>query len=164
MPNWTRRLAISAMTAWAGLVGACADPPHPTAFQQSADGMTAYFGVVPSELLGFHAPEHPESAMHGSPKKSDFHLVVALYDDASGARIEDAVLVEAVIRGESHRASRRIRLEPMPIENSVTYGGYAALTPIDRYHVSIEIQRPVSDRKTKMKFLFDGRDLPRGDI
>ena len=34
-------------------------------YTRSADGLTAYLGVMPAEIVKGHPPGHPEQAMHG---------------------------------------------------------------------------------------------------
>jgi hypothetical protein len=118
--------------------------------------VTGYLGVVPSAVV---RAEHSESALHPSAPTGDAHLIVALFDAGTGARIQDAA-VEAVVRGERHRALRRIRLEPMRINDTVTYGGFVSFARNDRYHVNVIARRPGSE-ETQLQFVIDARALPR---
>lgn len=162
MNSLTRRAATLAALAAASLLVACVDSSHQPTSVQSRDGMSAYLGVVPAAVVLAHAPDHPERSMHGSPSANDAHLVVAIYDDATGTRIEDAA-IKATIRGERHGAGSHLRLEAMRIEGSVTYGGFVSLPANDRYHVDLSIQRGADGRETQMRFLFDAASLARAD-
>lgn len=162
MNSWIRRAAALAAVAVTSLLSACVDSSHQPTSVESRDGMSAYLGVVPVAVVLAHAPEHPERSMHASPSANDAHLVVAIYDDATGARIEDAT-IKATIRGERHGAGRHLRLEAMRIEDSVTYGGFVSLPVNDRYHVDLSIQRGAHGRETQMRFLFDAAALARAD-
>lgn len=134
--------------------------PHETMFVQTADGVTAYLGVAPSALIAAHAPSHAERRMHAGLGTGNAHVMVALFDADTGARIEDAA-VEATLRGERHRAARRLRLEPMRIDGALAYGGFTTLGR-DRYHLSIEARRP--DRPAaRLAFVYDAAALPLPD-
>lgn len=140
------------------LLIACGNPSHQPSFVQSRDGMTAYLGVVPRAVIVEHAPGHPERSMHAAEHVGDAHLTVAIYDNASGLPVEDA-LVDAVIRSDHPAAGYSLRLEPMRIENFVTYGGFVSLAPEDRYHVDLSIRRSTNGRATRLTFLFDAASI-----
>ena len=152
----TRRILLAVIAAGAG-AAACSQPSHLPSTVATSEGVTAYLGIVPSALV---RAEHPERVLHPSAPFGEAHIVVALYDAQSGQRIENAS-VEAVMRGERHRGARRIRLEPMRIENTITYGGFVSLARNDRYHVDIAVSLQGSERPIEMQFLFDVRSLPR---
>ncbi len=148
---------VGALSALA--LSACA-PPHETAFVQTADGVTGYLGIAPSAITAAHAPEHVERRMHVAMPTGNAHVMIALFDADTGARIEDAA-VEATLRGERHGGGHSLRLEPMRIEGALTYGGFANLTR-DRYHLSIEARR--QDRQTaRLNFSYDAAALPMPD-
>ncbi|MBY0563877.1 MAG: hypothetical protein K2P58_06795 [Hyphomonadaceae bacterium] len=129
-------------------------------FVQTADGVTAYLGVTSSALIAAHAPDHAERRMHAGRGTGNAHVMVALFDAETGARIEDAA-VDASLRGERHRGSRQLRLEPMRIENVVTYGAFTTLGR-DRYHLTIKARRP--DRPpARLTFVYDAAALPLPD-
>ena len=93
--------------------------------------------------------------MHGGvPHGADmYHLVVALFDRNSGARVEDAE-VSAVVSGLGHVGTSRTRLEPMSIASTVTYGGFVQMPPRDRYTINLEIRRPGATAPVKADFMF----------
>jgi hypothetical protein len=65
--------------------------------------------------------------MHGgAPSRHSEHIVVALFEDPSGIRIEDAT-VTATITGLGGLDPATIALEPMPIAGVVTYAGSSPL-------------------------------------
>lgn len=154
-----RRAFLAALVLLA--LGACTPArPHETMFVQTADGITAYLGVTPSALIAAHAPDHAERRMHAGLGIGNAHVMVALFDAETGERIEDAA-VEATLRGERHRGSRRMWLEPMRIEGALAYGGFTAMAR-DRYHLSIEARRP--DRPAaRLAFIYDADALPLAD-
>jgi hypothetical protein len=143
----------------AALASACGEASRAPTFEQSAEGFTAYLGVVPSAVVAAHAPAHPERKMH-SGDRGNAHVLVSIFDGA-GARVEDAA-VDAVLRAERHGGGRRIRLRPMRIEGAVTYGAFVNLAANDRYHLDIAIRRGHSQHETRMRFLFDAPSLADG--
>jgi hypothetical protein len=68
----------------------------------------------------------------------EHHLVVAVFDSASNARIEDAT-VTTKVSGFGLSGPEKT-LEPMKIADSVTYGAYFSLTA-DLYTIKVTVQR-----------------------
>jgi hypothetical protein len=156
------RLGNGLVAALAALtLAACAPAsPHATAFVQTADGVTGYLGVAPSALTAAHAPDHAERRMHAAAPTGNAHVMIALFDASTGARIEDAA-VEVTLRGERHGGGNRLWLEPMRIEGALTYGAFTNFTR-DRYHLAIEVRR--QDRQTaRLNFIYDAAALPLPD-
>jgi hypothetical protein len=114
----------------------------PGTFKQ-ADGVVIYFAVVPAAFVFGHPAEHTGGGMHGGTPEGRYvhHLLVALFDSATGMRITDASVV-AVVQGGRQPSETRIELTPMTIGGAQAYGGFATLPPRDRYHVEIEVARP----------------------
>lgn len=106
---------------------------------KTAGGVTAYLGVVPAEIVkGVGRIEPP---MHGGIPKGphEYHFVVALFDAASGARISDAV-VTAQVSGLGLSGSK-MKLEPMQISGTTTYGSFVNLAGLDLYTVKLTVER-----------------------
>jgi hypothetical protein len=88
--HWT---ILGLIAAFGILVLGCndyADLPRST---QTVDGMSVYLGVMPAELVQGHStvPGDPKALHGGTPQKSSsHHIVVALFDAQTGARITDA--------------------------------------------------------------------------
>ena len=63
-----------------------------------AGGLAVYLGVMPAELIIGHAKGHAEAEMHGGTPAGPHvhHVMVAIFDDASGRRITDAVVTARV--------------------------------------------------------------------
>ncbi len=153
------RALILAATALAAV--ACAPEPEEASFVQSADGLTGYLGVVPRAVVLDHAPGHEERRMHPSQPTGDAHIVVAIFDDATGERVENAA-VEAVVRRDGHPGPQRLSLDRMRIEDTITYGGFLSVAPTGLYHVDVAVRRPGSDGETHLRFVFDAEGLPSG--
>ena len=115
---------------------------------KSAGGLTVYLGVLPAELV--KGPP-PHSGVHQGPH--EFHIVAAVYDSASNARISDAT-VTARVSGLGLSGSQKT-LEPMKIADTITYGAFFNLTP-DQYTVRLTVQRP-SLQPVVLDFKYDHR-------
>lgn len=66
-------------------------------------GISVYIGLIPAEIVKGHRSGHPEAEMHGGPPNGPhaYHLIVALFDEDSANRIEDAK-VAAMVSGLGH--------------------------------------------------------------
>jgi hypothetical protein len=106
------------------------------------DGLAIYLGVLPAEMVKGHPPGHPEQAMHGGAPKGphQYHVVAAIFDSTSGARISDAVAT-AQVSGLGLSGPKR-QLEPMQISDTITYGGFFNLPGPDLYTIRLTITRP----------------------
>jgi hypothetical protein len=125
-------VALSSVTT-----GAAADDSYKT-----AGGLAVYLGVLPAAMIQGHPRGHPEEAMHGGVPsgRHAYHVVAAVFDAATGERIEDAV-VEARV-GEPGLARVTRQLEPMLIADTVTYGNYFQLSGDAPYRIDLSITRP----------------------
>lgn len=122
---------------------------------QTRDGVAAYLGVLPAQAVLGHPPRDPERRMHGGPPSGphDYHLVVTLFDGATGARIGNAQ-VTAAVSGLGHVGKTRLRLDPMTIADTVTYGGYVTLPGRDRYVIEIEVVRAGQATPVRLEFVY----------
>ena len=120
---------------------------------KTAGGLTAYIGMMPSEIVKGHAPSHPEAQAHGGAPRGvhEYHLVVALFDAASGARIGDAKVAARV--SSLGLAGPRKVLEPMQIADTTTYGNYFDLPGKGSYRIDVEVERPQG--VVRLEFAYD---------
>jgi hypothetical protein len=106
------------LLALAALVVSCGrtDDDGDETGSRVVDGMIAYFGVVPSQVVGTHDPDHPEAAMHGGVPGGprSHHVIVSLFEQDGSPRITDAELTATVT--VSNRAGRGVTkpLQPSP--------------------------------------------------
>lgn len=109
---------------------------------QVVDGVAIYLGVVPAQIIQGHPREHEESRMHGGVPASRYrhHVMVAPFDAETGRRIEDAQVTAAVT--ELGLASKQKTLEPMRINDSITYGNYFDIRGKGTYRIEVQIRRP----------------------
>jgi hypothetical protein len=107
-------------------------------------------------LLRGHLPSHRESSMHGGPTHgiSEYHLTIALFERESGKRIENADVL-ATVSGLGHIGTTRLRLEPMSIAGTVTYGGFVTMPGSDRYTISVKVRRPGAETPLNAEFIYD---------
>ncbi|MDX8477934.1 hypothetical protein RFN28_05480 [Mesorhizobium sp. VK24D] len=110
---------------------------------KTAQGLAVYLGVLPAAIVRGHLESHPEATMHGgAPQgKHEDHVVVAVFDAKTGARIENA-RVTANVSGLGHVGAQNIDLEAMSIAGTVTYGNFVELPGNDRYDIKLNITVP----------------------
>ena len=120
---------------WNGFAVAAEDPLFKT-----ADGLTVYIGIIPAEIAKGHPSEHAEKTMHGGVPKGghEYHVVAAIFDAATGARVSDAS-VTAQVSGLGLSGATK-KLETMEIANTVSYGAFFDLPGL--YTIALTIQRP----------------------
>lgn len=123
---------------------------------KTANGLIVYFGVMPAAIVKGLAAHTSEPPMHGgaSSNAHEYHMVVAVFDAASNARISDAT-VTAKVSGLGLSGPEQ-RLEAMKIADTITYGSYFDLPP-DLYTISLMVQRPGS-QPVAVNFIYDHRN------
>lgn len=121
-----------------------------SSYRQIVDGIAVYFGIVPAELVRGHPPEHSEGQMHGGAPAGENHIMVALFERASGQRITDAEVTAAVSGKGMKRLSKR--LDPMTVAGVLTYGSYFAMLGTGPYRIEVEIRRPGAARALRASF------------
>lgn len=124
---------------------------------KKADGLAVYLGVVPAEIVKGPAPHSAERPMHGRipAGRHEHHVVAAIFDTASGARVSDAT-VTAKISGLG-LSGPQSKLEPMKIADTITYGAFIYLPGADFYTIRLTISRPGMPRPVVMEFKYDHR-------
>jgi hypothetical protein len=120
---------------------------------KTAGGLTVYLGVVPAEIVKGQHPAGPQ--VHGGVPKGahEYHVVAAVFDAASNARIPDAT-VSAKVSGLGLSGPQKT-LEPMKIADTITYGAFFNLSA-DLYTVKLTVQRPGS-QPVAFEFKYDHR-------
>lgn len=122
---------------------------------RTVGGLSVYLGIVPAEIVNGPSFDVRERSMHGgaSGRSHEYHVVAAVYESASKARVSDAT-VTAKASGLGLSGYEKT-LEPMKIADTITYGGFFNL-PTDLYTIRLTVQRPGSKPVT-MDFKFDHR-------
>jgi len=120
---------------------------------RQAGGLVIYLVVIPAAIVRGHPPEHTGRGLHGGVPAGRYvhHLLVALFDAATGARITD-VEVTAAVHGLSHPPGNRIELGPMTVAGASAYGGFATLPARDDYQIEVEVRRPGAPAPTRAVF------------
>jgi hypothetical protein len=111
-------------------------------------GLAVYLGVLPAALVRGH------QGMHGDVSSGPhaYHVVAAVFDASTGARIEDAK-VEARVTPR-RLASEARALEPMKIAGTVTYGNYFTMGGADPYRIELSISPPGGGQPVKVEFTY----------
>jgi hypothetical protein len=128
--------------------------------RQDRDGVTLYWGLVPAAIVD---DKHAVDELHGGPRKDGghaHHLVVAVFDTASGRRIGDAIvraqLTESGIVDEPPKY-----LPQMPVNGQMSYGQWfttvAASGPY-RFRVFVKL----ADRPREIEFVVSA-GVPHGE-
>lgn len=133
---WTAVLLVIGVASL-NQIAAAADSPENF---QVVDGVAIYLGVMPAQIIQGHPSEHLEARMHGGVPTHGYHVVVALFDNATGQRIENAQVAGSVMEIGLGREQKM--LEPMHIADVVTYGNFFDMPGNDIYHIKVQIRRP----------------------
>jgi hypothetical protein len=137
LPATCRRLAA---TMWLLLLLVAMLSPALAQSRMERSGVTLYWGLVPAAVV---ADKHALAELHGGPPKGGqvHHLVVALYDSATGRRIEDAVvraqLSEAGIVDEPAKY-----LLPMKVNDQASYGQVFGVAKDGPYRFRLWVRPP----------------------
>lgn len=120
--------------------------------QKVVDGVAIYLGVLPSEMILGHPHSHTEAGMHGGGPADEhrFHVMVALFDAATGKRISGAQVKARV--SELALSGTEKTLEPMFIADSITYGNYFTMSGTGIYRIQIQVVRPGAARPIEAEF------------
>ena len=152
MIGLSRRKAIAAAIIITSMVAASAGLTQPVDdYVRTAGGLTVYLGVIPAEIVKGH------QTMHGGAARGphEYHIVAAIFDAASAARISDAT-VTAKVSGLGLSGSEQA-LEPMSIANTITFGGFFNLPGPDLYTIRVAVRRPGSQQPAVFDFKYDHR-------
>lgn len=121
-------------------------------YYKTAEGLAVYLGVLPAELVLGHSPEHPESRMHEgkSTGRGQHHIVVAVFDAKTGQRVTNAEVTARVEEPGLGLGTKK--LEPMLIENTVSYGAYFPMQAPGPYRIDVDVRRAGAVRPVTVRF------------
>jgi hypothetical protein len=139
------------------MVSGCSDNTDLPRNTQIVDGMKIELGVMPAELVKGHAtaPGDP-NAMHGGtpPNSRSNHIVVALFDAKTGARVTDARIRAGVgDRWYNHEPDKP--LEPMEINGALSYGNFFLMQGSGVWRIHLVIHRPGMTRPAEADFGYE---------
>ncbi len=105
------------------------------------NGVDIYLGVLPSEMILDHPQSHAEPGMHGGVPAGEhrFHVMVALFDAATGKRITGAQVKATV--SELALSGTEKKLEPMLIADTISYGNYFIMSGNGIYRIQVQVRR-----------------------
>jgi len=106
-------------------------------------GVAIYLGVFPAEMILGHPRPHTEAEMHGGVPAGQhrYHVVVALFDNATGKRITGARVKANV--SEIGLSGVQKKLEPMLVAGTVSYGNYFNMPATNNpYRINVQIELP----------------------
>lgn len=146
LPAAIRRIVVTIC-----LLMATALVPAQAQSRLERSGVTLYWGLVPAAVV---ADKHALAELHGGPPRGGgqvHHLVVALYESASGRRIEDAVvraqLSETGIVDEPPKF-----LLPMKVNEQSSYGQVFGMAKDGPYRFKVWVR--LAQRQDDIEFAF----------
>jgi hypothetical protein len=148
---------LNALIAMAVVMIATAMPAAAADYVQTTGDIALYVGVVPAAMARRHAPEQPETMIHGGAPTwgEQYHLMVALFERASGKRINDAK-IKATLFNASKPGNRlpgsHKELKPMPAGSEAAYGNYFNMPASFPHRIELEVLRPGRAEITKASF------------
>lgn len=107
---------------------------------EAVNGLDVYIGLLPGPMVE-RFPKGGEERMHGGPpgKERRYHLVVAVFDNATGQRIKHADVRARV--AEPGLAGEERSLQPMKIQGAATYGHFFDMPESGRYVITVTVKR-----------------------
>jgi hypothetical protein len=139
-------LCAAVVAAWAGGAVAADDQQY-----RAAEGLAVYLGVMPAALV----KGRPEAAMHGGVPggRHAYHVMVAVFDEASGERLAD-LRVKAAVASPGMAAIEK-PLETMRIADTVTYGNYFDLIGAGPFRIRVDVLRPGAATPKRVEFAYE---------
>lgn len=127
-----------------------------------AGGIAVYLGIMPAEMSRAHAERYPRHQATEIPAgKNVYHVMLAIFDHATGARVTDADVVATV--APLGLAGARKRLDATTVAGAVTYCNYFAMSAGENYVIRARIRRPGTAEVAAFTLLADAQTLPTGN-
>ena len=100
-------------------------------------GVVVYLNVMPAEILQEKLADHTDQKMHdGAPAGGHvYHVMVALFDEASGRRLGNAEVALDV--ADIFEPGKHVKLEPMGVGGILVYGNYVDLPGTGPYRLTV---------------------------
>lgn len=126
--------------------------PFATQAQDSAgdapkrvDGLAVYLDIQPAAMAanweGFHRSTGADTTIFTARPDLDRHLVVVVYDDRTGKRVNDASISIVVSRHEPPGRSYTYSLDKMALGADASYGKVVTMQPSALYDFKVLIRR-----------------------
>jgi hypothetical protein len=151
------RKILSPVVVFGVLISGCGDYGDLPRSSQTVDDVTIYLGVMPAGLVQGHStvPGDPQALHGGTPQnRSSHHIVVALFDAQTGARIADA-RIRAGVGDRSYNGEPDRSLEPMQIDGMMSYGNFFLLQGAGTWRIHLEILRAGASRPIEADFAYE---------
>lgn len=130
--------------------------------EQTVAGVTIDLGVLPAALAQGHPMASNEPGVLSSAASQNpaaHHLVVALFDAKSGARITDA-RIRAGVGDRSYNHEPDQWLSAMTINGMMTYGAFFAMEGEGPWRIHLEISRPGLAKPIEASFAYEHPEGP----
>ena len=103
-------------------------------------GVVIYLGVMPAEILQQELADHADPKMHDGvpPGGHVYHVMVALFEQATGRRIGNAEVAMSV--SDPFEPGAHLKLEPMAIGGTLAYGNYVDLPGTGPYRLTVFVR------------------------
>lgn len=125
------------------------------------DGVVLYWGLVPSALA---SQQHPQEDLHGGRPPGGGklnHLVVALFDAGSGARIDNAV-VRAQLSEPGIVDAPAKYLLPMTVNGQASFGQVFGMVYGGPYRFRLYVQLPQRPQELQFDIQAQSQLAPAG--
>lgn len=106
-------------------------------------GLTVHFGIVPAEKATRVPEEGSAPGAKTAQNLASYHLVVALFDARTGARIDNAMVI-ASMTAPASKARPKVQVKRLPVltvNGMTTYGNYFDMQWAGRYHIDLSVKR-----------------------
>ena len=118
------------------------------------DGMDVYLGLIQVNTLRQNPARYPNHQPGKFPSgKHVYHVMLALFDKASGERITDAVVDASVV--PLAFSGPKKNLHPTVVAGALTYCNYFRISPLDSYVIRADIHRPETTQITRARFVLE---------
>jgi hypothetical protein len=148
--NWMLGVAASVMPWIVQAEDRVFDDP------QRVDGLAVYLDFQPAAMAadwaGFHRPTNVDTVVHTGQSDLDRHIVVVLFDEKAGRRVDHAAIEVVVPRTGSRAKPSSHQLERMTSGTNSSYGTVVTIDPAARYEIEVVVRRPGMKHESRVRF------------
>lgn len=154
--GWSRWLGAAVMVAATGLtLWGCSGERAASDTRLSKNGITAYIGVVPAQMVASHVRMESAATMHGGipDDRMAKHVVISLFRE-DGSRIADAEVTGTVRSAEEPDRGESKPLEPFAMAGETSYGNYFRFEMHRSYLIDVSVRVPGSQAPVEFSFRY----------